>query len=96
MGNNWPDFRNMTREEAISRLREMGDEKLSPLIRWISESSVLGGSYQEIRVTMAEAERRAVRKAKGEDVSSEPHELVKRIPKLPPIEPGEPAPFGVA
>jgi hypothetical protein len=24
------------------------------------------------------------------------HRTVKRIPKLPPIEPGEPAPFGVA
>lgn len=69
MENDWPDFRNLTREEASSRLREMKDEKLSPLIWWIAESSVLGESYQAIRVAIADAERLAMSKAKSEDVS---------------------------
>jgi hypothetical protein len=57
--NNWPDFRNMTRDEAISKLKEIGNEKLSPLIRWIAESSVLDDSYDAIRHVIADAERLA-------------------------------------
>lgn len=53
----WPDFKNMTREEAIITLKEIGDERLSPLIKWIAESSVLGDSYDAIRRVIADAKR---------------------------------------
>lgn len=53
----WPDFRNLTREEAITKLKEMGDEKLAPLIKWIAESCVLDDSYDAIRRVIADAYR---------------------------------------
>lgn len=66
----WPDFSLMTREDAIAWFLKQNDPKLERLIAWVSESAVMEGSYQEIRIAIAEAGRRAVRKAKGEELHS--------------------------
>lgn len=61
------DFRLLTREETIAALKEMGDEKYRPLIRWIAESAVFGDSCDAVRHALADAERRA------ENLRSKPH-----------------------
>ena len=51
------DFRNYTREEVIEILVDLKNPNLEPLIKWISESFVLGDSYRSIRVVLATAKR---------------------------------------
>ncbi len=65
---NWPDFSLMSKEDAIDWLRKQNDPKLERLIAWVSEASSAQRCYYEIRLSIAEAERRAVRMANGEEV----------------------------
>ena len=75
---NWPDFSLMAREDAIAWFLKQNDPKLERLIQWVAESSVMEGSYQEIRIAIAEAGRRAVLKEKGEELhSSLPPDSIK-------------------
>lgn len=66
----WPDFSLMTREDAIEWLLKQNDPKLERLIAWVAESASAQRCYYEIRLSIAEAERRAIRKAKGEELHS--------------------------
>jgi hypothetical protein len=67
----WPDFSLMSKEDAIDWLRKQNDPKLERLIAWVAEASSAQRCYYEIRLSIAEAERRAVRKANGEEVPVE-------------------------
>jgi len=53
----WPDFRNMTKQEAIDFLRKQQDPKLELLIKWIAEAEASSKSAHAIRLALADAER---------------------------------------
>jgi hypothetical protein len=51
------NFRNLTREEAISKIVETEDIKLLPLAVWLTDSIACQRAYEEIRIGIANAER---------------------------------------
>lgn len=69
MSSEWPDFRNMTKQEAIEHLKRQQDPKLEPLIKWIAEAEAFFQSSYAIQVAIADSQRLADRLR-----SSEPKE----------------------
>lgn len=51
------NFNNLTREEAIGKIKKLEDPKLRPLIKWIAESLAFGRVAYDARVCIANAER---------------------------------------
>jgi hypothetical protein len=59
------DFGNMTIEEAMVAIRNLRDPRHKALLRWLARAAQFEGMNQNIRVTIADAER-AVEKLTGE------------------------------
>lgn len=53
------NFNNLTREEAIVKIHQIGKKNLLPLAVWISESIGCKNAYEAIRIAIANAEREA-------------------------------------
>lgn len=74
----WPDFQNMSKQEAIDFLRKQQDPKLEPLIKWIAEAEAFFQSSYAIQVAIADSQRMADRMRSSEPKDQAPEDIVAR------------------